>query len=62
MVPRDAPEVIKWSPGLPKWRHQAPQMETPRSQKGPAPKGVALEICFEIFLDLLKDFSGSLKK
>ena len=29
---------------MPKWRHRAPQIATPRSQKGPAAEGVALKI------------------
>ena len=44
MASRDVPEVAKWFPGVPEWRHQAPQMETPRSQKGPVAESVALKI------------------
>ena len=44
MDPQGAPEVLKWSPRMSKWRHQAPQMATPRNQKGPAAEGVALKI------------------
>ena len=35
-----------------KWKHGAPQMTTPRSQKGPAAEGVALKVC----LNSLKKF------
>ena len=43
MVLQGVPEVPKKSPGISKWRHQAPYMATPRSQKGPAAEGVALK-------------------
>ena len=33
----------KMVPRMPKWRHQAPQMATPRSQKGLTAEGVALK-------------------
>ena len=42
MVPRGAPEVLKLSPRMSKWRHVAP-LTTPRSQKGPAAEGAALK-------------------
>ena len=44
MASLDAPDVPKWSPRISKWRHQAPQMATPSSQKGPAAEGVPLKI------------------
>ena len=44
MAPKGAPEVPKWSPTMSKWRHQALQMATPRSQRGPAAEGVALKV------------------
>ena len=35
-----------------KWKHQAPQMATLRSQKGPAAKGVALKISSDLCMDV----------
>ena len=38
--------VLKWSPRMSNWRHRAPQMATPRSQKWPAAEGATLKyIC-----------------
>ena len=41
MVPRGAPEVLKWSPIMSKWKHEPPNWQP---QKGPAAEGVALKI------------------
>ena len=44
MAPQGAPEVLKWSPRMSKWKHRDSQMATPRSQKRPLAEGVALKI------------------
>ena len=62
MVLQGGPEVLTWSPEMSKWKHQAYQMATPRSQKGPAAEGVAVKIMDEKngfgYKDALDQFMG----